>query len=328
MDQGRQGRDQVDTAVVQDVRGQRRAAPTSCARLQSWQLSPHACNTGADQGLVADELEGEADQDRPTDAMSSSKWRRSPSHDKCSRRFCGCSRNYGRSHHPRQHEAFDCHAFKRNRQEECVQMPVKIARSNPSTIVRAARAAGSQPYLPRPGFQGRCKIATLHAGFGVIRGMSDYSDTAASTRNKVAGGIMSRRFWEIVLLFAIALSTGACERVERVLQAPDGINLLKNGSFEDGVIPTDPTADERFTAGPNVVVLCDGSTRIDHWVASGLGPLNPTTCSNGKTFNVLDYVANPDHYEPNVPPCPNSFGIAAQEGNRFVNLVEFFSGRP
>ncbi len=27
-------------------------------------LFPHACNTGADQGLVADELEGEADQDR------------------------------------------------------------------------------------------------------------------------------------------------------------------------------------------------------------------------------------------------------------------------
>src|SRR6266571_2251921 len=64
MDQGRQGRDQVDTAVVQNVRGQRRAAPASCARLQSWQLSPHACNTGADQGLVADELEEEADQDR------------------------------------------------------------------------------------------------------------------------------------------------------------------------------------------------------------------------------------------------------------------------
>src|SRR6201993_3041015 len=41
------------------------------------------------------------------------------------------SRSYGRSHHPRQHEAFACHAFKRNRQEECVQMPVKIARSAP-----------------------------------------------------------------------------------------------------------------------------------------------------------------------------------------------------
>jgi hypothetical protein len=28
-------------------------------------------------------------------------------------------------------EAFDCHAFKSNRQEDCVQMPVKIARSAP-----------------------------------------------------------------------------------------------------------------------------------------------------------------------------------------------------
>src|SRR5262249_21666811 len=63
--------------------------------------------------------------------MSPSKWPRSPSHGKCSKRFCGSSRNYGRSHHPRQHEAFDCHAFKSNRQEECVQMPVKIARSAP-----------------------------------------------------------------------------------------------------------------------------------------------------------------------------------------------------
>src|SRR5262249_25503440 len=50
-------------------------------------------------------------------------------------------------------------------------MPVKIARSTPSTIVRAARAAGSQPHLAS-GFQGRCKIATLHADFGATRGMS------------------------------------------------------------------------------------------------------------------------------------------------------------
>jgi Transposase DDE domain group 1 len=76
-----------------------------------------------------------------------------------------------RPHHPPQHEAFDCHAFKRNRREECVQMPVKIARSTPRPSFRAARAAGSQPHLAS-GFQGRCKIVTLHAGFGVIRGMS------------------------------------------------------------------------------------------------------------------------------------------------------------
>src|ERR1017187_7685921 len=64
MDQGRQGRDQVDTVVMPDVRRQRRAAPASCARLQSRQFLADARNTGADQGLVADEPEGEADQDR------------------------------------------------------------------------------------------------------------------------------------------------------------------------------------------------------------------------------------------------------------------------
>src|SRR5262249_38142785 len=64
MDQGRQGRDQMDALVVPDVRGQRRAAPTSCARLQPRQFPPHAGHAGADQGLVTDKLEGEADQDR------------------------------------------------------------------------------------------------------------------------------------------------------------------------------------------------------------------------------------------------------------------------
>jgi len=39
--------------------------------------------------------------------MSSSRWPRSPSHGKCSRRFCGSSRNCGRSHHQRQRETFD-----------------------------------------------------------------------------------------------------------------------------------------------------------------------------------------------------------------------------
>src|SRR5262249_5300840 len=64
MDQGGQGRDQMDAAVVPDVRGQRRAAPTSCARLQSRQFPAHAGDAGADQGLVTDKLEGQADQDR------------------------------------------------------------------------------------------------------------------------------------------------------------------------------------------------------------------------------------------------------------------------
>ena len=59
MDQRRQGRDQVDAVVMPDVRGQRRAAPASCARLQSWEFLAHTGDAGADQGLVADEPEGE-----------------------------------------------------------------------------------------------------------------------------------------------------------------------------------------------------------------------------------------------------------------------------
>src|SRR6516164_4234722 len=109
--------------------------------------------------------------------MSSSKWRRSLSHDKCSRRFCGSSRNCGRSHHQRHHEAFDCHASKSNRQEECVQMPVKIAGSDCSTIVRAARAAGSHPHLSSvlqwhlDAFLLGRNSANICVGLGVIRGI-------------------------------------------------------------------------------------------------------------------------------------------------------------
>ena len=43
---------------------QRRAAPASCARLQSRQFLADAGDARADQGLVTDKLEGQADQDR------------------------------------------------------------------------------------------------------------------------------------------------------------------------------------------------------------------------------------------------------------------------
>jgi len=56
--------DQVDAAVVPDVRRQRGAAPASRACLQPRQFPPHSGDAGADQGLVADEPEGEADQNR------------------------------------------------------------------------------------------------------------------------------------------------------------------------------------------------------------------------------------------------------------------------
>ena len=58
MDQRGKSRDQVDAAIVPDVRCQRGSPSTSCAVLQSRQFPAHAGDTGADQGLVADELEG------------------------------------------------------------------------------------------------------------------------------------------------------------------------------------------------------------------------------------------------------------------------------
>jgi hypothetical protein len=54
-------RDQVDPAIVPDVRRQRRPASAPCARLQSPQLPAHPGNAGANQGLVADQPQGETD---------------------------------------------------------------------------------------------------------------------------------------------------------------------------------------------------------------------------------------------------------------------------
>src|SRR5450830_1905519 len=116
MDQGRQGRDQVDAVVMPDVRRERRPASASYAGLQSRQFLADARNTGADQGLVADEPEGEADQDRREGRAPRTLCRLpdggSRHHGKCSRKYCGSSLNYGHSHHQRQRETFDGHAFK------------------------------------------------------------------------------------------------------------------------------------------------------------------------------------------------------------------------
>jgi len=56
--------DPMDTAFVSLVRREGLPSSASCARLQSRQLPAHIGDAGADQGLVADELEGKTDQDR------------------------------------------------------------------------------------------------------------------------------------------------------------------------------------------------------------------------------------------------------------------------
>ena len=69
-------------------------------------------------------------------------------------RFCGRSRNHGHSRHQRLREKPDGHVFKGDRWEECVQMPRKMARSDPrppsglpvvAAVVRAANPLGKTP---------------------------------------------------------------------------------------------------------------------------------------------------------------------------------------
>src|SRR5262249_32453746 len=102
--------------------------------------------------------------------MSPSRWPRSPSHGKCSKRFCGSSRNCGRCHHQRQHETFDSHAFKSNRRNECVRMPRKTARSGSQTPLGRSGMSGTIHPLAA-GFQPVQKTPTIHVSSGFIWGI-------------------------------------------------------------------------------------------------------------------------------------------------------------
>jgi hypothetical protein len=133
-------------------------------------------------------------------------------------------------------------------------------------------------------------------------------------------GTMTRRFAVIALLLVIVLFTiiGAVitfgEFVAPVLFKPDGRNLVKNGSFEDGNLT--PSNDEQVVAQTGLgdcKLLCDGSTTIDGWLASGKGPLPPQTCSNGKASDAVCWVIKQEN------------GIAAKDGIRFVDLTGFNS---
>ena len=74
-------------------------------------------------------------------------------------------------------------AFKSNRQEECGQMPGKMARSAHSTIIRASRGAGSHPHC-RISLAGRPENANICA----ILGSHGESRFTASARSSVSHG--------------------------------------------------------------------------------------------------------------------------------------------
>src|SRR5258707_15795534 len=70
----------------------------------------------------------------------------------------------------RQHEGFDCHAFKSQSTGGMRPDASENSQITPSTIVRASRAAGRHPHLASVLLQGR-KSANIHASTGVIRGI-------------------------------------------------------------------------------------------------------------------------------------------------------------
>src|SRR5262245_56888683 len=99
--------------------------------------------------------------------MLSSRWPRSPSHGKCSKRFCGSSRSYGRNHHQRERETFDSHAFKSNRQKECVQMPGRWPDQTLDQAFGLTEGSGRRPHLASVLQEGR-ENAIIAAGLGFI----------------------------------------------------------------------------------------------------------------------------------------------------------------
>ena len=116
MDQERQGRDQVDTAVVQDVRGQR-TLPTP-EPIKDWSL------TSLKEKLIKIGAKVVSHGRYVVFQMAEVAIPRQMFQE-----ILPLIAELRPQPPPAPAEAFDCHAFRRNRQEECVQMPVKIARS-------------------------------------------------------------------------------------------------------------------------------------------------------------------------------------------------------
>src|SRR5215471_4056370 len=240
--------------------------------------------------------------------MSSSKWRRSPSHDKCSRRFRGRSRNYGRSHHPRQHEAFDCHAFKRNRQEECVQMPVKIARST-----------------PRPSFGLRELLVASHISRLASR---DAAKSLLSTLVSESSGEcrMKQTFFMSLFLIA-AMSLSACSKMSS-LSSP-----IRNSSLTR--MCRSPASGPSWEYGPVHKVVCSvlRSLGVDEplwddtiwnnplpdYAYPGPVPIHRTYYSQSMNVNVGYNVLLPPEYDGSTRfPVIYMFGGGGSDENTYL----------
>src|SRR6185437_5592289 len=133
------------------------------------------------------------------DATLPFRWRKSPSHGKCSRSFCGSLRNYGGSHHKPQRETLDGHALKSNRREECALMPSKMSRSAPRppfrlrevsiavrTLRLSCRKAGKAPiFTPVRESSGESRVRTNGLELGQYRNRIHWNRDAAHWRGSL-----------------------------------------------------------------------------------------------------------------------------------------------
>src|SRR5215472_17557968 len=102
--------------------------------------------------------------------MSPSRWPRSPSHGKCSKRFCGSSRNCGRSHHQRQHGRS---TVMRSRATDGMSAS-ECQGKRPDQAVKHrsdGRECREPSTLSHLGFQPVQKTSTIHVSSGFIWGI-------------------------------------------------------------------------------------------------------------------------------------------------------------
>src|SRR6516164_1235144 len=182
--------------------------------LQPRQFPARAGDAGADQGLVADESEGQADQDRreggeprPLCYLPDGRGRHPTANvpgDFAAHRGATAAATTSASV-----RRFRCHAFKSNRQKECVQMPGKMARSDSQTplgqsgmsgaihpLASGLPASSENAYHPRSGFwgipvmktHGHARGARRVEGTGItgLRPLADSLDTYARQIHSIA----------------------------------------------------------------------------------------------------------------------------------------------
>jgi Transposase DDE domain group 1 len=161
-----------------------------------------------------------------TAATWPSRWLRSPSHGKCSRRFCGSLPNYGHSRRLHRHEVFVGYAFKSNRREECVQMPAKNGQISP-----LGRRSGCQDYGRRPHRQGvlseRGQSAKIHPGLGV------HLENPGSNQPVCIAFVLERAMKRTVIGVSLTIPAAAIMvMIPVTVGGPAGFGLMKAAAYQ------------------------------------------------------------------------------------------------